>query len=205
MSLRKPKKLLIGTTNPGKIAELAELLADLPLEFLGLDDIGEFADVKETGSTFTENASLKAVAYAQGSGLFTLGDDSGLEVEALGNAPGILSARYGGENTGFNEKIRLLLSELNRIPNAGRQARFVCAMSIANPSGKIDFTAEGVCQGFVASAPRGTAGFGYDPIFIPDGYDLTFGELDRRTKQQISHRARAAAKIIRYLHGFFTV
>jgi XTP/dITP diphosphohydrolase len=201
----QPTKLLIGTTNPGKITELGELLGGLPLEILGLGDLGDFVEVEETGSTFTENASLKAAEYARRSGLFTLADDSGIEVEALDNGPGVLSARYGGESTGFDEKIRLLLDQLNAIPGADRSARFVCSMSIADPTGKTVFTAEGFCEGILAPEPRGTGGFGYDPIFIPDGHDLTFGELDRVTKQQISHRARAAAKIIRYLHAFFGI
>lgn len=201
----RPTELLIGTTNAAKIAELVELFNDLPIKVRGLADLNHFVDVEETGSTFHENASIKAAEYAQQHGFYTLADDSGIEVEALGNAPGVLSARYGGEKIGFDEKIRLLLHELDAIPDAGRRARFVCAMSIANPTGQVAFSAEGICEGKLAYEPRGTNGFGYDPIFIPNGYDLTFGELDGVTKQQISHRARAAAKIIRYLQGFFAV
>jgi len=200
-----PEKILIGTTNKGKIRELAELLGGLPISTVGLDEIGETFDIEETGSTFAENASLKAAGYARRSGLFTLGDDSGLEVRALGNAPGILSARYGGLQTGFNEKIKMLLGELDSIPNADRAARFVCVMSLANPTGDIIFEAEGICDGALAYLPVGAGGFGYDPIFIPNGYDRTFGELDTKIKQQISHRARGAAKIIRYLQRFFAV
>ncbi|MEP6848999.1 MAG: RdgB/HAM1 family non-canonical purine NTP pyrophosphatase [Acidobacteriota bacterium] len=200
------EKLLIGTTNAGKIEELRELFMDLPLEILGLLDLGRsLGDVEETGSTFTENAGSKASAYAVRSGLSTLADDSGIEVAALGNAPGVLSARYGGEQTGFDEKIRMLLGDVAAIPAAGRAARFVCVMSIAESTGKIVFTAEGVCDGKLAMEPRGGGGFGYDPIFVPNGHDLTFGELDRATKQQISHRARASAKIIRYLQGFYAL
>lgn len=189
----------------GKIRELTELLGDLPVRLLGLADISETLDVEETGSTFAENASLKAAAYARRSGLFTLGDDSGLEIRALDNAPGVLSARYGGEKTGFHQKMKMLLGELSAIPNANRDARFVCVMSLATPNGEIVLEAEGVCEGRLAESPRGGGGFGYDPIFIPSGFDLTFGELDSDIKQQISHRARAAAKIIRYLQGFYAI
>ncbi|MEP7077103.1 MAG: RdgB/HAM1 family non-canonical purine NTP pyrophosphatase [Acidobacteriota bacterium] len=200
------KKLLIGTTNAGKIKELRELFANLPFEILGLLDLDRnLGDVEETGSTFIENAGLKASAYAVRSGLLTLADDSGIEVAALGNAPGVLSARYGGEQTGFDEKIRMLLGDVAAIPAASRAARFVCAMSIAESTGKIVFNAEGVCDGKLAIGPLGGGGFGYDPIFIPNGHDLTFGELDQATKQQISHRARASAKIIRYLQGFYAL
>jgi XTP/dITP diphosphohydrolase len=198
-------KLLLATTNRGKIRELSELLSELPVELLGLEDMGALEGVEESGSTFSENASLKASAYALQTGFYTLADDSGLEVIALGNAPGVLSARYAGENTPFDEKIKRLLAELAIVPEASREARFVCAMSLANPTGEIIFTAEGDCIGALASKPRGTSGFGYDPIFIPIGYDRTFGELENSIKKQISHRARAAAKIIRYLHGFFAV
>lgn len=198
-------KLLVGTTNPGKIGELTEMFSGLPLELMSLQDVKNIEDVAETGTTFTENASLKAARYARQAGLYTLADDSGLEVEALGNAPGVFSARYAGENAGFDEKIQTLLGELNSIPEAQRTARFVCVMTLANPSGEIIYTAEGICTGELALDPRGTLGFGYDPIFIPAGFDKTFGELDSGIKQQISHRARAGAKIIRYLRGFFAV
>jgi XTP/dITP diphosphohydrolase len=202
---RVPSTILIGTTNSGKVRELSELFGMLPVELLGLKDTAVSRDIEETGQTFSENAALKARSYAAETGLFTLGDDSGLEVRALDNRPGIHSARYGGEDLAFPEKIRLLLKELAAIPNADRAARFVCAMSLADPSGKVIFEAEAVCEGTLAAGPRGSGGFGYDPIFVPVGYDLTFGELDDRIKQQISHRACAAAKIIRYLQGFLEV
>jgi XTP/dITP diphosphohydrolase len=205
MKTKPTAKILIGTTNQGKIRELNELLADLPAHLIDLDEVGQIGEIEETGATFAENASLKAIGYARQTGLMTIGDDSGLEVAALANAPGVFSARYGGNKTGFDEKIRLLLNELNTVPNANRSARFVCVMSLANAEGEVVFEAEGVCSGQLAESPRGTGGFGYDPIFIPSGFDMTFGELGSDIKQQISHRARAAVKIIRYLQGFFAV
>ena len=205
MEASKLSKILIGTTNQGKIRELKELLASVPVELIGLNDISANVDVEETGKTFAENAALKARVYARMSGLYALADDSGLEVRALDDRPGVVSARYGGEETSYPEKIRMLLEELAACSGPDRSAQFVCVMSLAAPSGEILFEAQGICKGTLAKEPRGTGGFGYDPIFIPDGYRLTFGELDSNIKQQISHRARAAQKIIRYLQGFFAV
>jgi XTP/dITP diphosphohydrolase len=205
MATSTPSKILIGTTNQGKISELRELFGSLPIKLVGLDEVAVNIDVEETGTTFAENAELKARTYANITGLFALGDDSGLEVSALDNRPGIHSARYGGQDLAFADKIRMLLGELAEVPNADRSARFVCVMSLADPSGKIIFEGEGVCSGTLAAEPRGDEGFGYDPLFLPEGYDQTFGEMDSSIKQQISHRARAAQKIIRYLRGFFIV
>jgi len=205
MEPSKLSKILIGTTNQGKIRELNELLASPRIEFIGLNDVAAKVDVEETGKTFAENAALKALAYARRSGLCTLADDSGLEVRGLNGRPGILSARYAGDGTSYAEKIRMLLEEVTALSKPDRSAQFVCVMSLAAPSGEILFEAKGICKGTLAKEPRGTGGFGYDPIFMPDGYRLTFGELDRNIKQQISHRARAAQKIIRYLQGFFAV
>src|SRR6185369_15015050 len=205
MEPSKLSKILIGTTNQGKICELRELLASLPVELIGLNDIDVNVEVKETGMTFAQNAALKAREYARMSMLCALADDSGLEVRALDNRPGVMSARYGGEGTSFAGKIRMLLEELAVCSDTDRSAQFLCVMSLAASSGDILFEAEGICRGTLAKEPRGTGGFGYDPIFIPDGYRLTFGELASDIKQQISHRARAAQKIIRYLQGFFAV
>jgi XTP/dITP diphosphohydrolase len=195
-------KLLVATLNAGKIIELKELLAGLPLELQGLKDFQTIAEVEETGRTFAENAVLKARSYAQQTGIWALSDDSGLEVEALGGAPGVYSARYGGENATEEEKIVKLLNELDKTKDPARRARFVCAMTIANERGEIVFSAEGVCHGKIALAPRGTNGFGYDPVFIPEGFNETFGELSSDIKRQISHRARAIAKIIPFLRDF---
>jgi XTP/dITP diphosphohydrolase len=205
MKIMPPPKILIGTSNREKIHELRELFAALPVRLVGLDDVGGLDEVEETGATFVENASLKASIYARQSGLFTVADDSGIEVAALGNAPGVHSARYAGLGTPFSVKIQLLLRDLDTMPDASRSARFVCAMSLADPAGAIAFETEGVCDGKLVDSPRGTGGFGYDPIFVPDGFDKTFGELDSDIRQQISHRARAAAKIMRYLQGFFDI
>jgi XTP/dITP diphosphohydrolase len=201
----KPVTLLLATRNQGKLAEFKGLLSGVGFKFVSPDDLKNVADVAETGRTFAENARLKASGYAQQTSLLSLADDSGLEVEALGGRPGVLSARYGGEGTSFGEKITLLLGELETTDDPERRARFVCSLAIADPAGKIIFTADGICSGRIAFEPRGTGGFGYDPIFIPDGYDETFGELSSGVKQEISHRARAFRQIIPFLRGFIAI
>ncbi|HEY0460335.1 MAG TPA: RdgB/HAM1 family non-canonical purine NTP pyrophosphatase [Pyrinomonadaceae bacterium] len=195
-------KLLVGTNNPGKIRELRELLADLPVELFGLKDFENVVEPEETGATFLENARLKADSYARQTGFWALSDDSGLEVEALGGAPGVYSARYAGAAASDAERIAKLLTELVETGDQRRRARFVCAMAIADEKGAIKFAAEGICEGKIAENPRGANGFGYDPIFVPDGFTETFGELSSTVKGEISHRARAIKKIMRYLHTF---
>jgi XTP/dITP diphosphohydrolase len=195
-------KLLVASSNQGKVSEFATLLSELSFTLLGLKDVPDRPDVEETGTTFEENAVLKAREYAAHSGYWTLADDSGLEVDALEGRPGVLSARFGGEGTSFAEKIDLLLGELAGAENRSRSARFVCVIAIANERGEIQYCAEGRCEGTIADGPRGRKGFGYDPIFVPDGFQETFGELSGDIKGQISHRARATAKIIRYLRDF---
>jgi XTP/dITP diphosphohydrolase len=195
-------KLTLATRNKGKVAEISGLLSTTGIEVNYLDEFRDIVKVEETGSTFDENARLKASGYARQTGAYTLADDSGLEIEALGGIPGVLSARYAGAETGYPEKMNLILSKLDKIPVDRRQARFVCAMAVADPAGKILYTAEGICAGDIAFQPRGTGGFGYDPIFIPEGLSYTFGELNKEIKQQISHRARAISEIMRFLLDF---
>ncbi len=195
-------QLLIATRNNGKVKELENLLADLPVRLRSLNDFPNVPEAEETGATFAENARLKAQFYAARTGLFALADDSGLAVEALGGAPGIFSARYAGDDASDAQKIEKLLKELNATGAENRRARFVCAIAIADANGEIKFLAEGICGGAIAHDARGKNGFGYDPIFIPDNFNQTFGELSDDIKRQISHRARAIKKIIRYLRDF---
>lgn len=196
-------QILAATKNAGKIKELSELLKDLPIRLRNLNEFAEIAEPEESGKTFAENAVLKAKYYAEITGIMALADDSGLEVEALGGAPGVFSARYAGENATDAEKTAKLLSELKGKTN--RNARFTCAMAIADRKSDIKHIAEGICHGFISLEPRGKNGFGYDPIFIPEGFDKTFGELPGEVKQRISHRARASKEIIRYLQGFIII
>ncbi len=196
-------ELLVATKNVGKIKELKKLLADSPVQLRSLNDFPDVIEPEETGATFSENAVLKARSYARQTGLPALADDSGLEVEALGGAPGVFSARYAGAGATEAQRIEKLLREMNETNDANRRARFVCAMAISDAAGETQFVAEGVCDGEIALMSSGAGGFGYDPVFIPDGFSETFGELSGDIKQQISHRARAGAKIIEYLRRFY--
>lgn len=186
-----PQSLLVATRNEGKLKELRQLLAGLPFELYGLSDFPKVESVPETGESFSENACLKAAGYAAQTGFLTLADDSGLEVDALGGAPGILSARYAGEGATDADRTNRLLTELSDVPAAKRSARFVSAVAIANTRGQIVNVSVGTCDGRIDFAPSGSGGFGYDPVFVPSGYDKTFGELESEIKSRISHRARA--------------
>ncbi len=201
-------KLLIATRNPGKIREYRELLAGLPLEITDLDAEGIDLEVEETGQTFAENALLKATAYARASGLLTWADDSGLEVDALGGAPGVHSARYAGPPaahgaggaTGASDadRYRKLLDALTGVPWARRTARFRCVVALATPMG-IARTAEGACEGIIAFGPAGSNGFGYDPVFYLPEQRATMAQLSPAMKNQLSHRGRAARAAVALL------
>lgn len=195
-------KLLIATKNQGKVVELRELLAGFRFELVSLDQFPEVVEINETGLTFVENARLKASGYARQTSLMSLADDSGLMVDALGGRPGVLSARYGGSKTSFAEKKSMLLNEIRTSGRSERTARFVCSIAIADANGEILFTADGVCEGRIAEGESGTGGFGYDPLFIPDGFDQTFGELGAAVKQTLSHRSKAFQQIIPFLGHF---
>ena len=200
-----PKTLLLGTHNPGKIHEIKLILGDLGVTLLSLRDFDGVGVAEEHADSYAGNAILKAQFYARAVGLPALADDSGLEVEALGGAPGVMSARYAGEHAGDADRRNLLLSELaTRLRQTGtnnRRARFVCAIAVVSGDGEVLNLSEGICEGFITHAPRGTSGFGYDPLFVPDGYDQTFAELSDDIKNQISHRARALMKLRDHLRS----
>jgi len=198
-------KILLATNNPGKIAELRSMIAELPFEICGIADFPDIVEVEETGSTFGENARLKATGYALQTGVTAMADDSGLEVDGLDGRPGVLSARYGGEGTSFEKKMKMLLGELEKADSPDRSAQFSCAIAISDENGRILFESEGICRGRIALSPIGTGGFGYDPIFVPDGYEQTFGELSGAVKHNISHRSRAFSQIIPFLRDFIAV
>ena len=185
------RSLLLGTRNPGKLKEITSILHDCGWSFSSLQEFLDVDVADENGATYAENAIAKARFYAMATGMCALADDSGLEVAALGGAPGVLSARYAGENASDADRRGLLLMELARIGARDRRARFVCVVAIANPHGEILNVSEGICNGTITFAPRGDGGFGYDPLFIPDGYSQTFAELSDDIKNVISHRARA--------------
>lgn len=196
-------ELLIATSNAGKIRELSGLLVNLPLRLRQLSEFPQIEEVEETGKTFAENALLKARLYGRQTNLWTLADDSGLEVDALDGAPGVLSARYAGRHATDEERNSRLLAELALTNDEQRTARFVCAIALYDPASRATEIFNGTCEGRIAKHPRGRQGFGYDPLFIPSGYTHTFGELSEDVKQQISHRARALAAFRVYLNKHF--
>lgn len=183
--------LLVATRNKGKLRELKELLSDLPFVLLSLEDFPGIETIPETGSTFLANASLKASGYARQAGVLTLADDSGLVVDALGGRPGVFSARYAGEDTSDAGRVDKLLAEITHIEISKRTARFVSVTAIAASDGLILNASQGICEGHIALEPRGAHGFGYDPVFLPETYNLTFAELTPQIKNQLSHRARS--------------
>jgi XTP/dITP diphosphohydrolase len=195
MASHTPFQVLIGTRNQGKIQEISNTLKDLPLVLRTLDEFPGVTVPVELDRSYEENALIKAKHYSGQTGLCTLADDSGLEVEALGGAPGVLSARYGGKNVSDEDRVNLLLAELSRADN--RRARFICVIAIAGLSSAT--IAYGTSNGSIAKAPKGKNGFGYDPVFIPDGYRETFAELTTNVKDRISHRGRALVKAREYL------
>jgi XTP/dITP diphosphohydrolase len=185
------RSLLLGTRNPGKVIEITSILADSGWSFSSLQEFPEVGEAEENFVTFAENAIAKAQFYASATGLCALADDSGLEVAALGGAPGVFSARYAGKGASDADRRALLLSELAKTGDTDHRARFIAVVAIATPSGEVLNVSEGICEGVITFAPRGTGGFGYDPLFIPDGHNQTFAELPDTIKNQISHRARA--------------
>ena len=189
---RPPARLVLATANPGKLAELARILADEHADVV-LASRAEFPgapDVAETGATFAENALLKAHAVAEFTGLPAVADDSGLCVDALGGMPGVLSARWSGRHGDDAANLQLVLAQTAEVPDERRGARFVCAAALVLPVGEEHVT-EGVVTGRLIREPRGQHGFGYDPIFVPDGYEVTTAEMAPADKDRISHRGRA--------------
>ncbi len=188
-----PPKLLLATNNRGKVREYRSILAGLPLEIVTPAEIGLELEVEETGETYAENAVLKAQSFCQASGLCTLADDSGLEVDALGGAPGVHSHRFDGGLGGDVDRYQLLLEKLRGVPPAERTARFRCLTVVATPRGET-FICEGICPGVIINEPRGSSGFGYDPVFLLPEQGKTMAELSEEEKNRLSHRGRAGQK-----------
>ena len=184
--------LLLASANQGKLRELRTILDGLGVELVGLAEagLGEPPAVEETGDTFLEKALLKGRAYAAWSGLAAVADDSGLEVDALGGAPGVRSARYAGPGAGDQANLDKLLAALEGVPPERRTARFRCAAVLVDPAAG-EWHAEAAWEGRLLDAPRGSGGFGYDPVFLPDGWELTSAQVDQATKDAASHRGKA--------------
>ena len=189
--IKAPPSLLIATGNLGKVKEIEALLGGLSVRLLFLKDYPNITMPAETGSSYAENALIKARSYAIQTGLFALADDSGLEVAALNGAPGLRSARFGGGEASDDDRISLLLSELAETQDRERRARFVCVMAIVDPTLRAIKISQGLCEGRIAETRAGSGGFGFDPVFVPDSYRMTFAELPIEVKNRISHRAQA--------------
>jgi XTP/dITP diphosphohydrolase len=194
-----PPRLLLATTNPHKIAEFRALLAGAPYALVDPAVLGLDLDVSETGATFAENATIKALAWANAARLLTLADDSGLEIDALDGWPGLHSARWIGPDVPYSDRNRIILERMANVPLERRTARYRCAIAVADvvasdagAEARIIVAVEGTVEGYIAQAPSGSGGFGYDPIFEVPAEGRTFGEMSGAEKDQISHRARAA-------------
>ena len=196
--MSEKQKLLVATGNPGKLREVSQMLTGMPFEVLSLQDLGISMEVEETGATFAENAILKAKAYCASAGALTLADDSGLVVDALDGRPGVLSARYGGEGLTDPQRVELLLKELVEVPWEKRMARFHCVIALAWPEGRLE-TVEGVVEGIIQYEPKGTNGFGYDPVFHLPERGCTMAQLETSDKNRISHRGQAVRKAAQLL------
>jgi XTP/dITP diphosphohydrolase len=185
-------KIVLATRNPGKLAELRRILAaaGASAAVTDLDDVPGMPEVAETGRTFAENALLKARAVAAFTGLPAVADDSGLCVDVLNGMPGVLSARWSGSHGDDGANLRLLLGQLANVPAGGRGAQFVCVAALVLPAGG-EHLAEGTVRGRLTRSPRGSNGFGYDPIFVPDGFEVTTAQMSAEEKDQISHRGKA--------------
>ncbi|MSP88787.1 MAG: RdgB/HAM1 family non-canonical purine NTP pyrophosphatase [Alphaproteobacteria bacterium] len=190
-------RLVVATHNPGKLVEIADLLRPFAVDIVGAGALG-LAEPEETGTTFEANAELKAHAAARAAGLPALADDSGLAVNGLGGAPGVVSARWAGPNKDFGVAMARVQREL--ADNADRRAHFVAVLALAWPDGHCE-TFRGEVHGRVIWPPRGTKGFGYDPMFVAGGHDITFGEMEPATKHEISHRAVAFRKLVAACFG----
>jgi XTP/dITP diphosphohydrolase len=194
-------RLLIATNNQGKLAELRLIFQSLPCEIVSPSEIGIDLNVAETGSTFEENAALKSVTFARASGLLTLADDSGLEVEALGGKPGVLSARYAGEKATDSDRVNFLLAQMKDIPTGKRQARFRSVIAITTPQDWHTEICSGECPGVITFEPKGENGFGYDPVFFLPQLGKTMAEIPRDIKNSLSHRGIAARNAIPILNN----
>ena len=194
--------LLIGSRNPGKTREIKLALDGLPLTLKSLDRVGNLSVPKEFGETYAENAIIKATDYGRQTGMCVLADDSGLEVNWLEGEPGLRSARFGAGSD--KDRVELLLAKLIGAANGDRRARFVSVVAIVHPTVGVLNVAEGECRGRINHAPLGSNGFGYDPVFVPDGYELTFAQLPNEVKARISHRAKSLALTKAFLTELLT-
>jgi len=192
------RKFIVATKNKGKIKEIEKILVGLPLDVISMEQVGIYSDIEESGSTFEENALIKAQELHKLTGEMVMADDSGLEVDYLNGAPGVYSARFAGERATDEDRNCKLLNLLDGVPFEKRKARFVCAIAVVLPDGK-SFIEKGICDGYIALTPQGSNGFGYDPLFYIPEYDMTMAQLDPDIKNRISHRAKALRAMVEKL------
>lgn len=195
------RKFLVATKNKGKLKEIEEILAGLPFEVVSMEQAGIDKDIEEYGTTFEENAMIKAKELYRLTGEMVMADDSGLEVDYLNGAPGIYSARFAGEGATDEDKNKKLLELLEGVPFEKRSARFVCVIAVVFPDGR-SFTVKGTCDGYIGFAPQGTNGFGYDPLFFLPEYNMTTAQLDPDEKNKISHRGKALKAMVEKLKKY---
>lgn len=193
--------IVVASHNPGKVSELKKLLEDVPVNVLSLDDFCDIPELVEDGDSYEENAIKKARVISRATNKIALADDSGLEVDALQGAPGVHSARFGGEGITDHERSMKLLEKIRDVPDNDRGATFQCRLAIVGPGG-MEKIVSGSCRGMIIRSPRGGSGFGYDPIFLPFEYSHTFAELSPEIKNKISHRGRALEKAALFLDGY---
>jgi len=196
------KQLILATHNPDKAREISALLSNSSVEVLTLDAFPQIGPIVEDADTLQGNALLKANAVARATGLPSLGDDTGLEVGYLNGEPGVFSSRYSGEHATYASNVAKLVRVMKGVPERRRAARFRCVLAFVVP-GKEPVTAEGICRGTILEKPRGNGGFGYDPLFLPQGYRQTLAEMDMSVKNTLSHRARAMQNMLPFLKDFF--
>jgi XTP/dITP diphosphohydrolase len=211
MKLKEPDKLgrlkmeiVLATRNKKKVEEIKRVIGDMPVSVLTIDDFQECPEVKEEGVTFQENAVRKAMAVAQCTGKPSLADDSGLEVYSLSNAPGVFSSRYAGESATDRKNVEKLLHEMRSIVDDKRNARFVCCLALAFPNGRVEIFS-GQVEGRIGREPKGSRGFGYDPLFYPEGRNKTFAEMPADEKDTLSHRGKALRKFQEYLRSVYFI
>jgi XTP/dITP diphosphohydrolase len=195
-------KFIVASKNKGKLLEIKYILKNLPFDILSMEDVGIYDDIEETGTTFAQNSMLKAKAVFEKTGDIVMADDSGLEVDFLGGAPGVFSARFAGYNASDADRINKLLTLLIDVPEEKRNARFVCCISVILPS-KSSFIVYGHCEGIITTSPSGVNGFGYDPIFFIKEKSCTMAELSKEEKNSISHRAIALSNMKLKLDGLY--
>lgn len=188
------RRIIFATGNAGKMREIREIMADMPVEVVSMKEAGILADIEENGTTFVENAKIKATEIAKQTKDIVLADDSGLEVDYLNKEPGVYSARYLGEDTPYEVKNQAILDRLSGVPKGKRTARFVCAIAAALPDGKV-LTTQATIEGYIGEKPAGENGFGYDPIFMVEEYQCSTAELSEEQKNEISHRGKALRKM----------